>query len=316
MSGNREYYRNILDTFSTIDKHSILRKIGRGLNWLGNILAILTPLIIFKVASGDKDIVSLTAVIVLGVLALMFAILLLTEEWRLSQKARYSEAMRSLHLSVHILRDIAFNLDNTNITDEKRCEDISLSLEALAKTFCLLKAVHCRVCIKKIGLNDQVRKEDLLTLSEEEKLRSLYVYTFERNHETNITRNCNEYGKPEEHTIGGNTDFRKLFLMKRGERSWLCNDIWSCKSYQNTKLAFVEDIRDLGYRSVLVVPIRKTTEGKILEKQYAEDQDVRGFVCVDSMTRGIFDGRYDADVTSIYADALYMLMKQWFQSKA
>lgn len=305
------YYESIL---SGVLSYSILRRIGRLINWLADILAILIPILTFVLLSQQKDLPTIIAIIILGALAGMFVILLLIEEWRWSEKSRYAEATKSLHLCVHILRDIHFTLSKPGISDIERLQDLSFALYGLAKTFSLLKAAHCRVCIKYVCLNDDVLKKNLAELNDEERLRYLYVKTLCRDMETDKKKDFRSEGDPKNNTLAGNTDFSEIFLMKDdASHHWIRNDIWKDRAYQNTRLAGLKDCRQLGYRSTLVVPIRKTTKGMSYDKQFSRDQDIIGFLCIDSMTKGIFNDRYDPDVAAIFADTLFMLMKDWFK---
>ncbi len=315
MYEGNEFYKESICKICKTSKYSIFGKILVAIHWVVNILTILTPIIIILLASRPSKEVPITvAIVVLGLLVFMFAILFLIEELRWSQKSRYAEATKSLHLCIHIIRDIFFYLEDETIPDDDRCKDISLSLWALAKTFSLLKGVHCRACIKIIECVENGLHGNL---SDEEKLNMLYVTTFRRDLNTERTQEYRLEGDSKENTLAGNTDFRKLFLREdNSERFWIHNDIWKDKkTYQNTRLAKLNDIKDLGYRSALVVPIRKTTQTKYSEQQYSHKQDILGFVCIDSMTRGIFNKRYDPEVVALFADALFVLMKLWYKKK-
>lgn len=305
------YYDSILKGLSS---YSVFRRVGRLINWLADILAIAIPIFTYLWFSQQKDLPAIIAIIILGLLSGMFVVILLIEEWRWSEKARYAEATKSIHLCVHVLRDIHFSLPDEKISNKDRIQSLSFALYGLSKTFSLLKAVHCRACIKFIRMNDDVLKKNISELSDEERLRYFYVETLCRDMETDRKRDFRAEGDAKDNTLGGNTDFREIFLMAEGaSHCWLRNDIWKDRTYQNTRLAGIKDRKQLGYRSALVVPIRKTTQGRTHVKQFADNQDIIGFVCIDSKTKGIFNERYDPEVASIFADAFFMLMKDWFK---
>ncbi len=311
-----EFYEKFLTKIPSYFTGKAWNSIERIVHLTASILAILIPIIIWKFSLSADDILALIAIITLGCLASIFALLFIIEEYRLSSKARYAEAMSSLHMCIHIIRDIHYNLNKHNISDNDRFNDLSLSLWALARCFSLTKAVNCRVCIKNIGIDEGVLKaKNLHSLTDEERLKYMYVETLCRDMETHRTGAFKDDGDYKHHTIGGNTDFRKIFLMDYdAKRYWYSNDIRALgHHYQNTRLTEAKNYKDLDYRSALVLPIRKTTSGIQHEKQKAHNQDIIGFLCIDSKTRGIFDYRYDPELAAVVADALFILMQDWFK---
>ncbi len=292
-------------------------KIERILGFITSLLAVVTPITIFFLAKKPSDSPVIAAIITLGIISLIFAVLFFVEEIRYSSKARYAEAMYALHLCIHILRDMHYGLNDNNITNQNRRDDLSTALWSLARCFSLLKSVHCRACIKTIHFDDNIFNKDVRTLTDEERLRYLYVDTMTRDTETVKTHDFfYKQEDPRQHSIAGNSDFRELYLMApESRRSWISNDIYSNQNYQNTRYSEIDNKKDLGYRSVLILPIRKTTKGLKYNEQKSCKQDILGFLCIDSKARGVFNNRYDTEVGALFSDALFILLKAWYQNE-
>ena len=310
-----EYYKILIEKIPLFFRKIVLHRIENTIHLIASILAIITPVIIFLLASSPNT-PAFVAIITLGLITIVFALLFLVEEYRLSSKARYAEVMSGLHLCIHILRDIHSGLNDKSIKNENILSDLSMALWSLAKCFSLLKGVHCRTCIKLIHFNEDVFSRDVSALSDEERLRYLYVKTLCRDFETTNTHNFIEEGNPKDHTIIGNSDFRDLYSMVQGShRYWCSNDIRSMSGYQNTRFNQTSNLDYIGYRSVLILPIRIITKGLLYPEQKSCKQDILGFLCIDSKTRGIFNDRYDPELGSSFADALFILFKEWFRNE-
>jgi hypothetical protein len=224
---------------------------------------------------------------IFGIYFVILAFLLAWREYVFSRKARYAEAMNSLHNVQHSLRD-AF-VDIINKDKESVFSNIQSCLNQFSKAFSIITGVSCRACIKTI-----IKKGN-----------NFYVETF--------ARSDTQYNKKDDDLdrIDKNTDFTLLFDYEN--HFFFSNNLDNEKAYINSHWPrtdseirrFVKN-KEYDYIATIVWPIRgKTTSKK---------PEIIGFLCIDSKTRGVFNRRYDKDVGALVADALYSILRAYRNS--
>lgn len=258
-----------------------------------------------------------TAKILAAAMSLMVVFLALTgvvEELRYARKARYAEAMPSMHEALHGLRDAWWAL-RQNEGRAAASAHIKSALQHFASALSLVTGVHCRVCVKDLFCPDvaaQPNGTDAAAVQSRE--RALRVRTFMRSEDApEPAENNDDY-------VTDNTDFLTL-LRSSNLKCFFSNDLYKEPAYTNSHITqeMIQQ-RKLPYVATIVWPLRKRTElegeakehhGHVLHRQH-----IRGFLCVDSRTRGVFQERYDADLGAAFADALYLVLMEFTDAGA
>jgi hypothetical protein len=108
--------------------------------------------------------------------------------------------------------------------------------------------------------------------------------------------------------VEDNTHFEEILV--QGATSWMCNDIPAeyQRRYKNSHITAEQAARDdFPYRSTLVVRIAAPGGGA--------PPDLAGFVCVDSLERGIFRANFDVSPLLAVAHGMYSTLT-WYQQVA
>ncbi len=213
--------------------------------------------------------------------------LLSWREFAYSRKARYAEAMASMHQAVHSLRDASESIEQGNKDSARK--EICQTLSDVQQAFSLISGVSCRACIKTLAYDTGENKAS--------------TDTFLRAKGTTV-----KAGKDDEARIDKNTDFKMLFEYKMPV--YFSNNLGKENPYLNSNWPDDNDernsflkLRKYDYISTIVWPIRA--------KEHDEHPEIIGFLCVDSRTRGAFSRRYDIDTGAIIADTLYQILKRY-----
>ena len=108
-------------------------------------------------------------------------------------------------------------------------------------------------------------------------------------------------------SINGNTDFLELYLNFE-KRMYFSNNIPHEKGYSNSSFQIN---KKLPYSSTVVWPIRKLVyvQDKKADELLNQEQDIIGYLCVDSARRNVFQEGYDFEMGAIIADALFVFLK-------
>ncbi len=206
-------------------------------------------------------------------------------------KKSFSASFGHMHRSYHYLRDTWF-LWYTDNTREQMFTSLKQGLEALVATFTTAKGSMCRACIK------------LIDFVHSENIREFRVRTIMR--DTGL--NAKDRDKSRTHWITKNTDFEKLIKEVRDRPHFITGDIITHPGYQNTNISNLKQEK-LDYRSTLVVPIRKMLIGRVNDfPSYNEQQDILGYLCIDSRETNLFNSEQDVDLLLAFADTLYSVL--------
>jgi len=298
-------YRNVHDNLINVP--------GRIRRYLPQIVAlvadIITIIAIF-IAWFCVDNKPLKEIILTGVLAIIFGLILayvIWQEYRYTRKARYAEATYSIHNCVHLLRDYYHEIETMQEIDCKHY--LTKVTTSLANAFSLVTATHCRATIETIQIINY-SKDDFYKLSEpRERVKYLFADTFCRD-SISSTSNSEEEIDFNLHPIGNNTDFRELYL-NADMRFYYCKDTLTANPpYQSTAILTGGK---LPYRSILVWPIRKMVfdQDKPCNNLLNKKQDIIGYLCVDSARRDVFREDYDVELGAIVADSLFTFLKYY-----
>lgn len=232
----------------------------------------------------------------------ILAVLLVTQEFRYSRKARYAEALEYLN---HIALEIKTCAVKDPVSTCEMKNVCAVVVDQLANIFSLVTATRCSTCIK------------LIELPHGNELH-LQVVTLCRDR---ISREREDRSSTLEHWVHQNTDFEQLFDNAGTPRGdvFFANNLPGKRDYKNSSFAIrgtptnvgVPIIGDivrnftwtLPYKSTIVVPIRPQYDPQKREKSLV------GYLCVDSRSRGAFRRRYDIDVIGGIAICLYDLVE-------
>lgn len=232
----------------------------------------------------------------------LFLVLLAVEEFRWHRKARYAEALEALHQVHESIRDAwcAYTLTG-NIAAVH--DDLQRGLRSFAGAFSLITGVHCRACIKQLTIHDEKAQ------------------TTERGL---ITRTICRSEDPADPALDSTTDWLSensdfLTLFRTPNKKWFLGQNLVAmlrQGYRNSH--WTEDvIKDerFSYRGAVVWPIRKRFRREDKSPRMHPDQDIFGFLCVDTMSRNVFRERYDFAVGAAVADELYPLLTTLYRDQ-
>lgn len=268
--------------------------------WLSIISAVLTIVVSFtaltKVPHDSAGVVLATFVCLLLSVCLFFIVV---EEFRWHRKARYAEALQLIHDAYHEIRDASWALIN-NESDVFVRGHLQTSLKSFAAAFSLIAGAACRSCVKDLVCVDAIatRKDEgfvIQDLCRDEVLPG-------------------SPGASGPDKLTDNSDFLSLWTDPR-QRWFTSNDLLDelNRGYRNSHWSpEMVAKRKIDYLSAFVWPIRKTLPPSGPPGTTATcTQDLLGFLCVDSRSRGIFLERYDFHLGAAYADTLYSFIKSW-----
>lgn len=253
---------------------------------------------------NDPSDIELLYISLLSAFSIFLFFYVLYQEYRFSRKARYAEAMYSIHSGIHFLRD--YQGDFENICDKGKIEckrRLSKVVTAFANAFSLVTGTHCRACIKTLELRD-ITQDKFKQLSTKDRATYLNVTTFCRDSSSARGENVDDKYT---HPINGNTDFLELYLNFE-KRMYFSNNIPHEKGYSNSSFQIN---KKLPYSSTVVWPIRKLVyvQDKKADELLNQEQDIIGYLCVDSARRNVFQEGYDFEMGAIIADALFVFLK-------
>lgn len=239
------------------------------------------------------------AVLFMGVISLYFVIYNFWLLTRYRKKTRYADAYGAINIGfshLHRLRRIE-NLQINQILPElaKLCDEMSYA-------FGRLYGSQIGICIKFI-VNDNGRPR---------------CETLVRNSYSNAQNRKSGSQDVTKHWIDANSDFEFIYSNFDNDNVdtsyYLEQHLPTCRDYKNTRLKngwkpksyflFPEKYArkwnwPLPYKSTLIVPIVPLI---------ANDQSqeaIRGFLCADSPSEGIFNKYYDVDIMKGVADGIY-----------
>lgn len=291
-------------------QENVRRLAGYLKHWLivlGTIASIagITGLIIHVFDVKKKTGLELIYVTEITVFLVLLIVYVIIQEYRFLRKSRYADAMSSIHSCVHHLRDNHFE----NIDKDRDCKKaLEAVVTSFANAFSLTTLVHCRACIKLIEKRNKSDREFQKLKDVNERVKYLYISTFCRDANTSSLQSK----KPIDsrvHPVNGNTDFSKLYL-NVDERCFFNNDLSLLSNYQNSSMTAG---KELPYRSTIVWPIRRTISRQDEDTKgiFNLEQDIIGFLCVDSAKKNAFRKTYDFEMGAIVADSLFIFLKSY-----
>lgn len=257
----------------------------------GDVLAVASFSLSVYALINNKSLQRDATIYLFGFFLLILFLLFVWREVTYSRKARYAEAIRTLHDCAHEIRDSYSAIEGKNEELFKR--SIRSSLAAFSSAFSIVTGASCRACIKVITHDD----------SEDPPV--FYTETLQRNKKIPRTQNKDEPAK-----IEYNTDFNILFTTSDEENYFFEGNLVKRRDYKNSNWPYKHDEREAflkdkkyKYVSTIVWPIR--------EREGDDAPKVIGFLCIDSMARNAFLRRYDIDFGATIADVLYPVLLEY-----
>lgn len=174
----------------------------------------------------------------------------------------------------------------------------------IARAYSRITGSKCSVCIKLL------KKEE----HEESKQMLLSIVTAFRDEHSLEERSNPSNKPPPKHFVHLNSDFSRIIRRFKNpyQRYFLSNNLPFFWSYENTSFQVYGEPSDitfpvfshlmrnwrwpLPYKSTMVVPICALTS--------KSEEDIVGFLCIDSPQRGVFKKSYDLDLAKGVADGL------------
>jgi hypothetical protein len=153
---------------------------------------------------------------------------------------------------------------------------------ALQSYFSAASRHKCRVAVK-----------DVLTTEGQE----LAVQTLCRG--TEPEEGDREWALPRVDLVAENTDFNEIFA---GARFFFSNDLTKVRGYRNSHFTSQMRPHEYPYRSVMVWPIQR-------------EDELIGFLCVDSPDKRAFDRRLDQPIGRSVAFAMYSALSQFREGR-
>jgi hypothetical protein len=268
-----------------------LRDAWKGLG-LADVLGFLGVGLAIVALVQNPNLQANATIYIFGLYITILATSLAWREFVYSRKARYAEASVNLHHCAGLLRDAhdAISRSNREQVDDR----VRDSLIAFADAFSLITGANCRACIKTI-----VAETGGVSGGEP----NFMTETLRRS----TTALRGEADKPA--PIRENTDF--LVLFDGRQEYFLSHDLTEERAYMNSnwpnnpdeRAEFIR-ARKFKYITTLVWPIK-------IAPLSGTKPNVIGFLCVDSLTRHIFERRYDTELGAAIADMLYPLLLRY-----
>ncbi len=185
---------------------------------------------------------------------------------------------------MHLIRDAAFLGLVAGDDARSLLRHLSGVTDAMRDVFDITTGTSCRIVLKQLQLDED----------------KLIVFDLRRS--PGKTRK-------EPDGVKDNSDFESICA---GTVPYFrCDDLHQVGSdYRNSSSS---SPKELPYRSTVVWPIRKwlddPTDAEVLQT-LVEDQDLVGFLCVDSATPAAFSDS-DVELGAAFADALYPLLRPY-----
>lgn len=279
-------------------------RLARSSAWLLGISASVVTLYLgyrryAQVASPDAKV----GLFLLALFAAFFLVYAITQEYRLSRKARYAEALPSIGRA-HLLA-----MGQEHDTDREIQLVAQDVCDRLSQTLSMVTGTRCSVCVKVI-------ESEAPTTGQ---LKELEVST--------LCRDDQSYERPlqavgVDHPLVGNTDFLQIFKNPDhpGLNTYLENHLPRRLDYENSSFHVYGEPYDWGprwwqrlirYTVSWPLPYKSTVVTPIYPLEPDDEDRLLGYLCVDSRSRGVFDSRYDVPVLRSVAAALHPLLLRW-----
>ena len=286
-------------------------------NWL-DVLAVASAVLtvaglgaqVYIVSTDSQVIILVVTCVIITVLLAAFSVWMYL---RALKHQRYAYAFRGIHTIAHILRDEIESRKGAKWRegDIKRC--LSEVLNSLAKTFSILVGADCRACVKTLAISAPEGK----AVTREDAINYAHALVFCRDSATLDLMGAvreSERDTP----INSNTGFRRLFESTKN-RCHIANNILKLgQQFQTTSVNKYGG--SLPYNSVIIWPIRVIIREEPVPGQNHDrlgaltaDQNILGYLIVDTLSKKGFDGTFDFEVGAIVADLLYTFLDRVWQ---
>lgn len=281
--------------------------------WLFLFASVLTvAFLIFDVFRSSR---STTLITLVSLMSAMFAALwvwVIVGEFRHKRNLRYASAVPDWHQALHDLRDAAFLRTEGDQHSEALIEKLTESITAFGRAFNTVTGTTVNACVKQLETHttDPSRDED----TRQHSMYDMFVTEVCRNKGSTKWRSSDPNHRD---WINRNTDFTIIF--KQQNNHFFSNDLSKEDPYDNSHFSSeMLKTKKYPYYSTIIWPIRK----KILDPEVSkrigashEDEDLIGFLCIDSKRKNVFKYDFDFWMGAAYADILYPLLKPWFAER-
>ena len=221
---------------------------------------------------------------------------LVSRELMSGRKYRIAHAQEYMSKSIVSLKnywDAIFVMKEGRIEVNKEAAKVATkeSLRYVEQYFSTVTGAPCRACIKmNINLPSTVSANDR---------DSLIVKTFARSDDAVLNNKDSNND-----TVGSNTDYSEI--VTNGKRYYHVKNIDKIRNYQNSHINPTSNekrSKQLGYNTSFVWPISLKKENS--------DPTIRGYLCVDSKTAGVFNEKYDYEAGAMIASFYYLFLTKY-----
>jgi len=279
-----------------------MRRIGPYLAFLAAIASISSGYAFLY--SGQKPPAQF-AILVITILLLFFVFYSLFQEYRFSRKARYSEALYDLYT--------VFDLCVRGASSEKSQEEIRSFArricDSLANAFSIITGTRCATCIKVI--NEWPQASEDIRYSVDTLCRDANSKK-SRSHHSEVI-----------HYLDKNTDYLSMFknMRKPEGGTFISNHLAGEPEYINTSFDVYEKkplnidipiVKNILRSFAWPLPYQSTIGAVIYPFEAEGEEQLAGFICVDSPARYVFKKRYDLKMLREVSGMLFPMMNRWY----
>jgi hypothetical protein len=261
---------------------------------VGTLITILTPLVtLVSIIVADNTVLPATILsiyVCLLITGLLVFSLRMEEKYR--RQALYSRALLPAQEAFSRLAEASWTIVEGDGSQESFIHNLENSLQRLANAFSIITDSSCRVSVKVVSAG-----------TEDMPVRDLQVVTLCR------STTQPERSFPEPDRIGGNTDYLKIFVenksyyfsnnlpaeLSRGYK----NSHWDERTIQDGKFE---------YTATIVWPIGRT---KPSDGVSPPRREIIGFLCVDTLTVGVFREPLDIPLGAAFAQGLHLALHRF-----
>jgi hypothetical protein len=287
--------------------------------WIAGIVGVVATFVggwgILEIWIGSQNQISWISNIYVVIVSFVILFTLSVRHFQTMRKEKYANISSKLHYAIHQSRNIhTYLLENapSDFSNQSEVEPylntaksmFVVVLDHVATVFMMITGTKCRTSIK---LTYEIDGE-------------VYFYTYTRDRESreNCRERDNKRVDDNNDPLDANSQFSKLFSNEHRELHYFSNDLvrearrgrfetTSTRAYDPNHSFIPGGNRgwNLPYKSTIACVIRQGECDQFEGRQ----QDVLGFLTVDSESRGVFIERWDVELAYAVADAMFHPLK-------
>lgn len=273
----------------------------RPLNVAANLTAII-GLVAAVVAQIGWDSQAIPLLYICGLS--LFLLLRYVRQERWSRYAEGVQVMDRAHRRLKEATDTALFGDSGESARVLVLERLQQSLSAFAEAFTLVTGTNCRASIKEVYVEELPKAVSRSAIIEFEK--ELFVATIVR---SDADASAQVTGESPDR-VSENTDFARVLSSIKPYHEGDLPREWLSRRYENSHWGDeLRQSKEFLYRSTIVWPVENHRPRTSREGDTEGEEPVIAVLCVDSRKRHAFRPRADLQFGSLYAHALYTVLR-------